>query len=63
MCGVVESYLVVPTLSQTQVNKEGQTVSFFEECERYWRPASTKEDLYQQLAQRKYREIPRHQIQ
>ena len=49
--------------SQTQAGSEGRTLSFFEECDLYWRPASTREEIYQQLAQKKYREIPRHQIQ
>lgn len=48
--------------TQSQAGNEGRTLSFFEECETYWRPASNREDLYQQLSQRKYREIPKHQI-
>ena len=35
---------------------------FFEEEKIYWAPASTKSDLYMQLASKKYREIPRNQI-
>ena len=35
---------------------------FFEESEVYWRPARDSTGLYDQLAQRKYREIVRHQI-
>ena len=51
-----------PQPTQSQAGNEGRTLSFFEECETYWRPASNKEDLYQQLSQRKYREIPKHHI-
>ncbi len=33
--------------------------NYFPESEIYWAPASTKSDLYAQLAQNKFREIPR----
>ncbi len=33
--------------------------NYFPESEIYWAPASTKSDLYSQLAQNKFREIPR----
>ena len=58
--GVRSFVNISPT--QSQAGNEGRTLSFFEECETYWRPASNREDLYQQLSQRKYREIPKHQI-
>ncbi|XP_064394623.1 uncharacterized protein LOC135341873 isoform X2 [Halichondria panicea] len=37
--------------------------TFFEEIDKYWRPASNTASLYQQLASRKYREVIRKQIQ
>ena len=37
--------------------------SFFEETERFWRPAGDRASLYQQLANKKYREILRTSIQ
>ena len=40
----------------------GNGKMFFEECEIYWDPALNREDLYAQLACRKYREIPSHRI-
>lgn len=36
--------------------------SFFLETEHYWRPASSTGALYDQLAKKKYREIPRSRI-
>ena len=36
---------------------------FFEETDTYWAPSSIVNELYEQLATRKYREIPRDQIQ
>ncbi len=36
---------------------------FFEEARTYWAPSSVAEELYEQLATKKYREIPRNQIQ
>jgi len=36
---------------------------FFERNETYWKPASSKTALYDQLARKKYREMLRHQIQ
>jgi hypothetical protein len=60
--GAVPNENIYATLEESQAGSEGRTLSFFEECETYWRPASNKEDLYQQLSQRKYREIPKHHI-
>ena len=37
--------------------------SFFEETESFWAPAGDCASLYQQLANRKYREILRNQIE
>ncbi len=37
--------------------------TFFEEKDKYWKPATNTATLYQQLASRKYREIIRKQIQ
>ena len=37
-------------------------LQFFVEDQIYWAPADTASDLYQQLASKKYREIPRDQI-
>lgn len=39
------------------------SAAFFLEADVYWRPASSKRDLYDQLSKRKYREILRQQIQ
>ena len=36
--------------------------AFFDEEDVYWSPASSCNELYAQLAERKYREILRHQI-
>ncbi len=38
------------------------TLNFFVEDQIYWAPADTATDLYQQLASKKYREIPRTEI-
>ena len=38
-------------------------LKFFTEDTTYWAPASTTSGLYSQLAAKKYREIPRNQIQ
>ena len=35
---------------------------FFQECNIYWVPSSDPTELYAQLAQYKFREIPRHKI-
>ena len=37
-------------------------LKFFQEMDIYWAPATTTSGLYTQLAEYKYREIPRHQI-
>ncbi len=36
--------------------------TFFEEIDKYWKPATNAATLYQQLASRKYREIIRKQV-
>ena len=43
----------------------GNTLSadFFEESDEYWVPANETSKIYEQMAAKKYREIPRHQIQ
>ena len=50
-------------LNQAQVGERKGDIKFFEETDIYWDPAPSKEGLYEQLAYRKYREIPAHQIQ
>ena len=35
---------------------------FFEKSDIYWRPAAQANVLYDQLAKRKYREIPRNKL-
>ena len=52
-----------PPPPQVQVGEKRGSLTFFEECDTYWKPAPNRECLYAQLAHRKYREIPRHQIQ
>ena len=47
---------------QAQVGREKEKLSFFDECETYWDPAESRDELYAQLANRKYREIPSHLI-
>jgi hypothetical protein len=37
--------------------------TFFEETERFWHPAGDRAGLYQQLANKKYREILRTNVQ
>ena len=37
--------------------------SFFEETVIYWEPGTNREEIYEQLAQKKFREIIRSQIQ
>lgn len=37
-------------------------LSFFKEADTYWAPAATAEDLYTQLSEYKYRELPRREI-
>jgi len=48
---------------QTPSCHSDQQLTFFEESEIYWKPASDSASLYEQLAKNKYREILRHQIQ
>jgi hypothetical protein len=43
---------------QAQVGRKKEKLSFFDECEIYWDPAPSRDGLYAQLANRKYREIP-----
>ena len=47
---------------QTQVGEKREKLTFFEECNSYWDPAPSTDELYAQLANRKYREIPAHLI-
>ena len=49
--------------TQSQYSYAGPAPKFFEECETYWAPSSQANELYEQLATRKYREILREQIQ
>ena len=49
--------------TQSQYSYAGPAPKFFEECETYWAPSSMANELYEQLAARKYREILREQIQ
>ncbi len=49
--------------TQSQYSYAGPAPKFFEECETYWAPSSQANELYEQLAARKYREILREQIQ
>jgi len=48
---------------QSQYASVGPDPTFFEESSVYWSPSSDSRELYQQLADKKYREIFRHQIQ
>ena len=38
-------------------------LNFFEDEHIYWTPAGTTSEIYDQLSAKKYREIPRKQIQ
>ncbi|XP_064395470.1 uncharacterized protein LOC135342615 isoform X2 [Halichondria panicea] len=55
-----ELYAAIKT---SQYSYAGPAPKFFEECETYWAPSSMANELYEQLAARKYREILREQIQ
>ena len=44
-------------------DSNGSCSTFFEETERFWHPAGNRAGLYQQLANKKYREILRSSIQ
>ena len=44
-------------------DSNGSCSAFFEETERFWHPAGNRAGLYQQLANKKYREILRSDIQ
>lgn len=35
---------------------------FFKETQEYWKPSYTKQAIYQQLANKRFREVPRHKI-
>ncbi|XP_064396494.1 RAF proto-oncogene serine/threonine-protein kinase-like isoform X2 [Halichondria panicea] len=50
-------------IKTSQYSYAGPAPKFFEECETYWAPSSQANELYEQLAARKYREILREQIQ
>ena len=50
-------------IGETAGNSNGSCSTFFEETERFWRPAGNRVSLYQQLANKKYREILRTNIQ
>ena len=51
------------THTQSQYSSAGPAPQFFEECDIYWAPSSVPNELYEQLAKQKYREILRPQIQ
>ena len=51
------------TLSQHSSLKRSGDDCFFTEDKTYWTPSEDTSVLYEQLAQKKYREILRHQIQ
>ena len=51
------------TLSQYSTLKRSGDDCFFTEEKIYWTPSEDTSVLYEQLAQKKYREILRHQIQ
>lgn len=36
---------------------------FFKETQEYWKPSYTKPAIYKQLANKRFREVPRHKIQ
>ena len=50
-------------MMQPHYNPDDLTLKFFEECETYWSPSSNANELYEQLSRKKYREIPRNQIE
>ena len=41
---------------------ESASKGFFKEAEVFWQPDSDIKNIYEQLASKRYREIPRHQI-
>ena len=41
---------------------ESANKGFFKEAEVFWQPDSDIKNIYEQLASKRYREIPRHQI-
>ncbi len=43
-------------------NLRSGKASFFTEEPIYWDPENNTKGIYEQLAQKKYREIPRHEI-
>ena len=47
----------------TTLSLPSTPITFFEESDTYWAPSSNPSELYEQLAVKKYREIPRNQIQ
>ena len=50
------------SVSQAETEERNEMLTFFEECDVFWKPAPDRESLYAQLSCRKYREIPSHQI-
>ena len=46
----------------SRLNHNGTSGSFFIEDTEYWEPDTNTDGIYQQLSDRKYREIIRHQI-
>ena len=53
----------IPFLQSQHKSTGDPAPKFFEECETYWSPSSVANELYEQLASKKYREILRPQIQ
>ena len=54
-------YFIVFPWQQIQRQKY-ENIMFFEKSDIYWRPAAQANVLYDQLAKRKYREIPRNKL-
>ena len=51
------------TYNQQMQKQKYENVVLFENSDVYWRPADQTSKLYAQLSKKKYREIPRSQIQ
>ena len=60
----VVAIVLPPFFPPNQTNQTDQynRLQFFVEDQTYWAPANTTSKLYEQLATKKYREIPRYQI-
>ncbi len=59
----VQCELTTLNIAQNQVASPTLDTAFFEESNEFWAPESDTSKLYEQLAKRKYREIPRSAIQ